>query len=225
MALRRSNDVFLLTLVDFLIQVIFFSLFIFVIYQSLINDPKAKKFDNEKVAKAIEAAGVSDLTELVDELSKLAPVRLKGFNDSLGDDMEQGDVAKLAEAFKKLGGGAKLPSAMSRLEKLEQGSDKPPCIFEILNGQRRAKSLASAIGSGSTITFVSNTPELNTLLNSIGLKYENIRALSLQSFKRTFTPVLLKQPNCRYTLNFRETSRMVDARDAANQIFYLRLSR
>lgn len=208
MALRRSNDVFLLTLVDFLVQVIFFAVFIFVVYQTLIKDPNAKDYDSAQVTKAIQLAGVSDLNELTDELTKLAPVNLKGFNAKLGD-----------------GGAAQLDRKLERLAKLERGQGKPACIYETVDGERKPKMLATAIGSASSITFVENTPELQSLLSSLGLTFEGVRSLSLPAFRRTFAGVIHKQPECRYTIVLRETTNLVNARDAAQQIFYVAVRR
>ena len=208
MALRRSNDVFLLTLVDFLVQVIFFAVFIFVVYQTLIKDPNAKDYDSAQVTKAIQLAGVSDLNELTDELTKLAPVNLKGFNAKLGD-----------------GGAAKLDRKLERLAKLERGQGKPACIYETVDGERKPKMLATAIGSASSITFVENTPQLQTLLSSLGLTFENVRSLSLPAFRRAFAGAIHKQPECRYTIVLRETTNLVNARDAAQQIFYVAVRR
>lgn len=225
MAIRRSNDVFLLTLVDFLIQIIFFSLFVFVVYQALINDPNAKNYDNAQVTKTIEAAGVSNLTELTDELTKLAPVSLKGFNEALGKDVRPGDIEEAAKAINKAGGAEKLGAAVERLAKLELGSNKPACIYTVENGEKTTTTLATAVGSATSITFTSNTPELATLLSSIGLRYDDVKSLSLSRFKQVLAPVLRNQPDCRYTIVLRETTRLVNARDAAGQIFYLRIRR
>lgn len=225
MALRRSNDVFLLTLVDFLIQIIFFSAFLFVVYQTLLKDPKAKEYDSAQVTEAIELAGVSDLKELTDELTKLAPVSLKGFNAKLGNEAQRGEIEAAADAIEKAGGAAKLAEKMARLEKLERGQGKPACIYETVDGQRKPKMLATAIGSASTITFTGNTPELEKLLSTLGLKYEDVRTLSHSAFKRAFNDVIRNQPECRYTIVLRETTNLVNARDAAQQVFYVAVRR
>lgn len=225
MALRRSNDVFLLTLVDFLVQVIFFALFIFVVYQTMVKDPKAKQYDPSQVDQAIKLAGVSDLKELTDELTKLAPVSLKGFNSKLGPDQQKGDVQQAADAIQKVGGAKALSEKLARLEKLERGQGKPSCIYETFNGERRPKLMATAVGSASSITFVDRTPEFDALLASLGLDFEQVKNLSLPAFRRTFGPVVIKQPDCRYTIVLRETTNLVNARDAAQQIFYVAVRR
>lgn len=225
MALRRSNDVFLLTLVDFLVQVIFFALFIFVVYQAMIRDPKAKKPDQVAVAQAIELAGVSDLTELTDELSKLAPVGLKGFNSKLGPDPQIGDIQRTADAIQKAGGAKLLPEKLARLEKLERGQGKPSCLYETIGGERKPKLMAKAVGTASSITFVERTPEFDKLLASLGLNFGQVRSLSLSAFQRTLGPIVTKHPDCRYTIMLRETTNLVNARDAAQQIFYVAVRR
>ncbi len=225
MALRRSNDVFLLTLVDFLVQVIFFATFIFVVHQALIEDPNAKEYNNAQVTRAIQLAGVSDLTELTDELTKLAPVTLRGLNESLGEDVQGEDIERAVEAIEKAGGATELDDAMTRLARLEEGQGKPACIFEMREGKRRPKILATAIGTASTISFTENTPELQDLLSSLGLSYGNVQSLGLSEFRRTFSPVISKFPDCRYTIALRETTNLVNARDAAQQVFYVAVRR
>lgn len=224
MSQQRSDSIFLLTLVDFLIQVIFFGLFIFVVYQTVLQRDR-RRYDPAAVARAVETAGVTNLTELVDELSKLAPVRLKGFNATLGNEANEAQVRRAAEAIREAGGASGVSNAMQRLAKLERGSGLPACIDDTVDGSRRAVPLATATGTGSSIVFDAPTPQLNTLLAEIGRGFGSVRSLSLRDFPRVFQRVLTKHPNCRYTIVLRETTRMVNARDAAGQIFYLKLRR
>jgi hypothetical protein len=224
MALKQSDSVFLLTLVDFLVQIIFFGLLVFVFFAESERKNKSA-YSTKQVAAAIDAAGVSNIVELNDELSKLAPVRLKGMNEKLGAEKAGTDISRAMDAIEKAGGAGKLPDALDRLAKLEQGSGKPPCLYETIDGKKQARTLATTIGGGTTITFQSETPDLTKLLQSVGLRFADVRSLSLPQFRRTFSRVLAAQPNCRYTLEFRETTRLVDARDSAGQIFYLRVRR
>lgn len=223
MALKRADNVFLLTLVDFLVQIIFFGLLVFVFFAESQRKNQVT-YTPKQVKDAIEAAGVSNIVELTDELSKLAPVRLKGFNEKLGK-ADGEDVAIAADAIQKAGGAKKLPEAMDRLAKLEQGAGRPPCLYETIDGKKQAKTLASAVASSATITFQGETPEFTKLLQARSLRYSEVRSLSLLQFRRLFSRVIDAQPNCRYTIEFRETTRLVDARDAAGSIFYLRVRR
>jgi hypothetical protein len=225
MLVRRSSDnVFLLTLVDFLIQIIFFGLLVFVVWQAVLNRGAEKRYDPQDVKDAVEAAGVSDLKELVDELSRLAPVRLKGMNDTLGNATPE-QIRQARAAIEQAGGAQGLPTAMQKLAKLEQGSDKPPCIFDVVNGQRKARVLATAVGSANAISFTGPTPELTKLLAEVGISYSAVQSVSARSFPGVFRPVLQKYPACRFTIVLRETTSMVTARDAAQQVFYTALRR
>jgi hypothetical protein len=221
---QRSDSVFLLTLVDFLVQVIFFGLFVFVVHQAMLQRDR-KRYDPAAVDRAVEAAGVTDITELVDELSKLAPVRLKGFNATLGNEADEAQVRRAAEAIREAGGAAGVSKAMQRLEKLERGSGLPACIDETVGGVRRTVTLASATGTGNEIVFDTPTPQFTALLGEVGLDFGSVRSLGLREFPRVFQRVLNRHPKCRYTIVLRETTRMVGARDAAGQIFYLKLRR
>lgn len=221
---QRSDSVFLLTLVDFLVQIIFFGLFIFIAYQAL-RQREMRDYDPTDAAKAVEAAGVSNLTELIDELSKLAPVRLKGFNATLGSEADRAEIEKAAQAIRDAGGAEGLAGAMDRLKKLERGSGLPPCLEETVDGSRKPMVLAVAVGTGGSISFEAPTPQLTRLLKEVGLSYGSVQNLGLREFPRVFQRILQKYPNCRYTIVFRETTRMVDARDAAGQVFYLKLRR
>lgn len=224
--MRRTDNVFLLTLVDFLVQVIFFGLFVFVVYQaSQSARQKQLKADEQSFDSVFETAGVSNITELLDELSKLAPVRLKGFNTIFGKQGGGGEAEAVKRMVEESGGAAGLEARLERLAKLEEGMGKPPCLFETRDGKRQAVALATVIGSATTISFVSSTPQLEKLLAELGLSYGSVRSLGLSQFRRTFRKVIDVHPQCRYTLVFRETTRLVDPRDAAGAYFYLQIRR
>ncbi len=218
MASRQSDNVFLLTLVDFLVQIIFFGLLIFVFYKSTEGHSK-RDATPEQIGKALDAAGVSNIVELTDELTKLAPVGLKGVNQALYTGNQIIDISKTVIAIKQLGGGNGL------VQKVEHGQGKAACIYDTIKGQRRPRVLASAVGDDVSITFESETPELHTLLGEVGLTFPQVQNLPLKSFYTVLKPVLKKHPDCLYTIKFTEKSRMVDARDAAQSIFYTQIRR
>src|SRR5687768_4691818 len=81
--MRRSDDVFFFTLIDFLLQVFFFGLLLFVVGQAL---QKNRESDYQREQRAIQelkkTTGVSNITELTDALSKMAPLKeLRGTSD------------------------------------------------------------------------------------------------------------------------------------------------
>ena len=224
--MQRSDNVFMLTLVDFLVQVIFFGLFVFVVYQNMESTRRQRLADAEKHLDAVyDAAGVSNITELTDELGKLAPVGLKGFNTIWGEQGGGGRAGELKSVVEEAGGPDGLKAKLGRLAKLEEGLGKPPCLFELRDGKRQATPLAAVVASADTITFTANTPALQPLLDKLGLTYDGVKSMGLAQFRRTFRRVVELQPDCRYSLLFRETSRLVDPRDAAGAYFYLMIRR
>ena len=223
--MQRSDNVFLLTLIDFLVQILFFGLLIFVVYQA---SEKLRKKDTanqqSQIKQALDTAGVSDIRQLNDELSKLAPVQLKGLNGMLGMLGGVGETGKALKIVKAAGGSAAIAEKLSRLQKLEEGTGKPPCLFNMRSGKRQAVPLARVTATNSTITFAALTPQLLTVLNSIGVTYPDVRTLGLSQFRRIFRKVVEKHPNCRYSLVFNEQTRLVDARDAAGRYFFLQIT-
>lgn len=224
--MQRSDNVFLLTLVDFLVQIIFFGLFVSVAYQAS-QQARREKLDAEaaSLGKVLETAGVSSFTELQDELGKLAPVRLKGFNESLGSVGGGGDAEVLKKMLDETGGADGMRGKLDRLAKLEQGLGKPPCLSENRGGNRVAVPIATVVGDASSLTFTGNTPQLQAVLAGLGLSYDRVRSLGLAEFRRTFRPIVTVYPDCRHTIMLRETTRLVDARDAAQAYFYAQIRR
>ena len=72
---QKSDSVFLLTLVDLLVQVIFFAIFLGAIHLSIEGraDPEIKKISDPK-AKIIVEIGVLKVAELVNEMVRLVPI-------------------------------------------------------------------------------------------------------------------------------------------------------
>src|SRR5690348_2694198 len=95
---KRRDDVFFFILIDFLLQILFFGLFLFVVYQA------GLKRDQEKLKEAVDAAGVSDITELTDDLTRLAPLKLRELNDLIKQLGGPDEVKRLLERAQQEGG-------------------------------------------------------------------------------------------------------------------------
>jgi hypothetical protein len=201
-AIKKNNDTFLLTLVDFLMQILFFSLFVFVAYQAM-KQSKDRDNDPSKIQEVVQAAGVSNLTELNDELSKLAPIGLKGLNARLNKDGNATDINKV-------------------LAKLDQGTDKPPCLFDMVGDKKQARALGTLVGTNSSLQFISSTADMAAVVTKFGLNAPGTKVMSLGEFTRKFQPLLIKDPGCRYLVNLKEKTKSVDTRDAVQGIFYTR---
>jgi len=208
--MRRSDDVFFFTLIDFLLQVFFFGLLLFVVGQTLQADEKVNhKSDVEQRDRLLKATGVSSITELTDQLTKMAPLdQLRGTSDFIARQGGQKAVEAAVTAANAAGGIEKISrlqgqvAAMSeRIAKLE-GWGKASCIPNIMvNGKLQPKSIATVTVTDDGVSLENPAPEMTTLLKSMGLEFRAVQQLSLSSFKSTFAPVVTKQPECRYFLN------------------------
>lgn len=225
--MRRVDDVFFFTLIDFLVQVFFFGLLVFVVGRASQAEREEKHGQETKQIEDLKkAAGISNLTELTDSLTKLAPVsELKGVADFV---RREGGLEKVKEATKVVadaGGISKIRENLDRLRKYEEGSGKPPCLFEWVNNKKVSRPLAVVVAGDASIRFESSSAELEGVLKRLGRTYDSVRELPLGEFKKTFGPMVQIQPDCRYTLHFIETTRLVDARDAARFAFYLNINK
>lgn len=263
--MNKTDDVFFFTLIDFLIQVVFFGLLLFVAYQSSNKEQQtiAEK-NNHDISTIFKISGTSNLTELTDYLTKLAPIKhLIGnatfFKKNKPEDIEKllsttgfSSINEMVDFFKTIppindlkrtltfisenGGVSNIETTMGmiktvggykvvqeRLEKLRklEGRDKPPCLYEMKDGQRNITPLAVVTAKESSIRFDGTTEQLNTVLTMINTNFDDIQELSLNNFERIFSQVTNKKPECRYTLIFKETTRFVEPRDAAGRYFYL----
>jgi hypothetical protein len=208
--MRRSDDVFFFTLIDFLLQVFFFGLLLFVVGQHLKNDEDRNRESEIKQRDTLlKAAGVSSITELTDALTKMAPLdRLRGTNDFVARSGGQQAVEAAVAAASAAGGVEELSKlqgqvdAMTdRIAKLE-GWGKVSCIPNVtVNGVVRPKSVGTVVVTDEAVTLQSPTPELLTLLSSHGLTFDAVQTLNLASFRSTFAAVVTKQPECRYFLD------------------------
>jgi hypothetical protein len=207
--MRRSDDVFFFTLIDFLLQVFFFGLLLFVVGQTLqTEDENNHRSAREQLDRLLKATGVSSITELTDQLTKMAPLdQLRGTSDFIARQGGQKAVEAAVAAVSAAGGIDKVSelqaqvTAMSeRLAKLE-GWGKTSCIPNIMvNGKLQPKSIATVTVTDDGILLENPAPEMTTLLTTMGLEFSAVQQLSLASFRSTFAEVVTKQPECRYFL-------------------------
>lgn len=249
--MKRNNDVFFLTLIDFLLQVLFFGLVIFALMHALTKKQDSDRVkESEQVKQLVKAAGVSNLTELTDELTKLAPIsELKGTSDYLQKLGSVENAQKLADMSQEAGGTAALLAELAasrklaatvaqgahsvgdiqqrleKLRKLEEGQGAAPCLFTMQGERKRAKPVATVVGSDSGIRIEGTEPEFEDILKLLGRSRASVDELTLEQFAETFRPLGRLKPECRYTLRFVEDTHLVHARDAAQVAFYLSLQR
>ncbi len=199
--MKRSDDVFFFTLIDFLLQIFFFGLLLFVVGQLLQQEDSAKRVkDDQAVEKLLKATGISNITELTDILSKMAPLdQLRGTSDFLAKNGGTKGVESAVAAAKAVGGVEKIglmkdqvKVLSDRVSELEGGWGKVSCIPNVVvNGKLRPKSIARVIVNDGTIILEDPTPEMTQLLGSLGIEYNAVRELGLSAFRK---PLLLWWP-------------------------------
>lgn len=216
---KASNDVFLLTLVDFLLQILFFGLLLGVVWifesknQALAKEEKLEAGEQQAVIKAKELMGVSNFAEIMDSLTKLAPVS------------KLSSLAAYVKLVDDQGGIEMVKAKLEKLERIESGYGKPPCLFSMQNGRKTPTVLGTVIADDTTIRFQRTSPELEGVLKLLNKSYSTVETLSLTEFRKTFEPLLRLKPDCFHTLRFIEKTRYVEARDAAQRSFYLNLAK
>jgi hypothetical protein len=248
--MKQSNDVFFLTLIDFLIQTFFFGLLLYVLVKaSAANEIRERKQQTASMEILLQKLGVSSITELTDELTKLAPLKqLQGMSEFIQSTENVDEARKAAELIRQAGGAEKfiqeteqdrqaaqlvntaggttaLNEKLAKLKKLEEGSGKPPCLYTEVGDRKNVKPLATVIATDGNISFNESNPELEEVLKMIGRPFQSVRSLSLEEFASAFSPITQKKPDCRYTLRFIEKTSLVHARDAARFAFYLNISK
>lgn len=220
--MRRGDSVFFFTLVDFLLTSLFFGLVVFVIAASN-SDQKALKAKAAAADSIRKAAGVSDLTVLTDYLTRLGPLRTAQEASQLVRDAGGVAAAKKAIAVVSEAGGSDTVAA--RLARLQQreGAGKPHCLLDQKHGGKNALAIARVVGTDATLSFVNETPELDQVMAMIGVTFAQVHEMPLAKFRHTFVKLIQVQPKCRYTIEFYEHTRYVDARDAVRGLFYMRI--
>jgi len=209
--MKRGDDVFFFTLIDFLLQVFFFGLLLFVVLQAKSKDDGAA-LQREEAAKErlLKGVGVSSLTELTDLLTRLAPLEeLRGTSEFMARNGGASKAISAVEVIKTAGGtenvdklAQQLKIANARVSELEGGWGKASCLPNVTtNGKVQPKSIARVVVDDDVITLEEPTPEMLELLARHGLTFSAVEKLTPPQFRTAFSPVVSKQPECRYFLN------------------------
>jgi hypothetical protein len=214
--MRRSDEVFFFTLIDFLLQVFFFGLFVFVVSQALKSEVDTARAAQERDSKRLlEATGISNIAELTDLLSKMVPLdKLRGIADFIARNGGEEGLQNMVKAATLAGGAQQLTqlaeensNLVERVARLE-GWAKPSCLPNVIvEGRLQPKVIATAIVADDSISIENPTAEFEQLLNRHGLDFASVQTLSLERFRSTFSPIVVSQPSCRYFLTLRQNTR------------------
>jgi len=245
--MKRNNDIYFITLIDLLVQMLFLGLLLYVVAKAgSEKEQRRQEKESEAVQRLLKASGVSNITELTDELTKLAPLNeLKGTADFITRAGGVTAANKMLDATKQAGGVNQLRTALQDakamhglvervggidkidaiVKKYEEGSGKPPCLFDLTNGKKSVRSLATVVADDSAITFDGTNPDLEAVLAALGTSYSAVQHLTFSEFSAIFSKLTKIKPECRYTLHMVERTDLVHARDAARFAFYLQITK
>jgi hypothetical protein len=184
--MKRNDDVFFFTLVDFLLQVFFFGLLLYVVSKVAVNsEVKRVEEAKEKIQKVEKWTGFSSITELTDYLSNLAPPDdFRGWADFMSKHTDVKAVEGAVVYVEEKGG---LEDIKDKVKKFEEAFGLPPCFVELADGRKNPKSVATLLVEDAKISLVQTTREFDDLLSKNGIRFEVGQGLSLQEFSKTFT--------------------------------------
>ena len=196
--MRQSEHVLYITLIDFLIQLIFLGLVLSVIYYA----SQPSKDEQDKAAEAI--AKIKQLTEITDELTRLGPLKTAAQNSKLGEDFNNlaGKVGGKEAAFKILTTEANKGSAPG----------KPYCIGGLkvatFDAYEDRLELRAPVSS-----------EMSDLLKQLNLSSESVKRIPIKEFSKTFAQLRVIETTCVYNVVLVEHSFDTRPRDAVNSTF------
>lgn len=238
MAAQRSDNVFLLTLVDFLLQIIFVGLFAYAIATSMSAKRQAslstietalRGWSEEQVQKLLATLAAApdvgktlkDQKDLKDFLGKQGVSNLAALTDKLSRMVpvdQVTDIKQVRQAITDAGGAENARLAISAYL---HGVGKPHCLYA--SDKKSAFPLATITAFDDEIVFDTQTPELNLVLAQLGENYGTIAKLSLTDFTRRFAKIASLYPKCVHSLRVREKTEYVRARKAVSATQSFRL--
>lgn len=209
--MRQTEHVLYITLIDFLLQLLFLGMVISVIYAIPQSDEEAKldpveaKDAMEGMQKIKELTGISDITTLTDQLIRMGPLQTAEKHAKLGQYLEK-DVLGA-------GGMDAAKKALAEHAARRGGQGKPSCLP---NGGK----LASLHAYSNRIELHQPVgKEMVDFLSRIGLPQDRSMSLSLTQFRATFASVASIYPGCRFNVEIIEHSYDTRPRDAIRSAF------
>lgn len=200
--MRKGDDVFLLTLVDLLLQLLFLGLVLYAVNASLQSVRAAEADAQARTLARLDsirvAQGYASIAELTDSLTRLAPVELNRLK-SLSEAVEGVD------------------SLSALVDKARRGSGKPPCVFDRIEGRDTPRPVARIVAWDDSVLVTSVGDSLTRLLAAAGAGPVPTTAIALAAFRGRFKSLI--RPDCRYHAEWVERTRLVFARDTVGVVF------
>ena len=203
---RKSDSVFLLTLVDLLVQIIFLAIFVGAVYiASEGQDDAEKKRISDPKAKIIVEVGVLKVAELVNAMVKLVPI------DRLMELVVLLPEFKSIEALKaalRLATTAKfnpelLDKQNQELEKkISFGVGRPPCVF----GPNKLKNLFAIQEQENSYKITNLTPKAVELFSELKLNFGDGQDISFDQFDKAAKLIAGTEKECRFQVIYEPSS-------------------
>lgn len=220
--MKPSEHVLYITLIDFLLQLLFLGLVITVIYIDQAPDINELQITKNEVEKIKKNTGVSDLTELTDLLTRLGPL------DKVANNANIGHILK--DAVDKVGGNEKALHALKNFN-IEQdlsstfnkvgGKEE---ALKILNmaakkGQGLPPCLPKGVKLANFHTYIDHieiqqplSVEMVSLLKTLGVSDGLVTNLSLGEFSKLFSPLSARNFKEQCIFNVTVTEHVYDTR-------------
>jgi len=242
---KDQSSVFLLTLVDFLFQIIFFGLFFAASYaavQARDDAPAAneiakilRQYSTNQIARILEAlralkdpANAKESEKQTADLFKRYGVsNFVELSDKLSKMVPAEQVAVLKDDLDKLkdykvivdkaGGPANVATAV---DIYRRGVGKPHCLSS--DGGKTAIPLGTLIAYDDRIEVEQSTQELQKVLAKIGKTIDDVRLLKLDEFSNIYSQLRSDYPDCMHSFRFRERTELIHARNAMSRTGVIR---
>ena len=195
---QKSDSVFLLTLVDLLVQVIFLAIFLGALYISSANknEQETKKLSDLK-AKIIVEVGVLKVAELVNAMVKLVPI--DRLTELVAILPEFKSIESLKAALKLVKAAKFDPKILDdQIKDLEKkaalGYGLPPCII----GPGKNNYLMHLQANDGYYQLLKVTPKLEELISKFKFSFKEGDKLSHEQFSAMGKAIATSEVDCRY---------------------------
>ena len=197
--MRRPNDsVLLLTLVDLLVQIIFFALFVGVIHVSRqIEDESRYKDIRSKNAEVIIEVGIMKVAEIINNMTKLVPIDQIVELSVLLPEFKNIDTLKAAlELAKAANFDTKIiiDQKDEVQKKVAKGSGLPACLVGIDD----KKYLLRFEGYSDHYVMSVVTKEGDDLFQKLKIFYKQGDTLTREALIEVGKNIIANEPGCRY---------------------------
>jgi len=218
---KRNDSVFLLTLVDLLVQIIFLGIFVGAIYiakENTINN-EIKKL-SEPTAHVIVEVGIVKVTEIVDSMVKLVPIdRIMELSVILPEfkSIENLKAAlRLVKAAKY--DNKNIEEQAKELEsKSTAGIGLPVCML----GPEKSKHLFRLQGLENSYVLSMITPKAQELLNKFQLNYKDGDQLTIEQIDTLGKLINSNAKECRYSVTYEPVNDSLKTYRRISKYFYI----